>query len=183
MEPFIGQIMPWTLSWAPRDWAICDGRLINISDNTALFSLLGDIYGGDGRTTFGLPDLRGRVPLGAGNGPGMSEYYRIGRALGQEIVTLYPQQMPQHSHTSAGIPANSGDAEAGLVPGPTAVPARVAGSERGKYADSYSTTADTTLMAAENTGDVGGGHYHENRQPYQVINYIIALEGMYPSRN
>ena len=181
-DPFLGQIIPWPLDWAPRLWHICDGSLINISDNSALYSLLGTKYGGDGRTNFKLPDLRGRVALGYGHGPGLTAY-PLGLRGGAEHMGLSKDQMPMHDHTSAGIPANSGDAEAGVVPGPTAVPARVAGGGRGKYVDSYSTTEDTTLMPGANTGDAGGGQAHENRQPYLVMNYIICLNGIYPSRN
>lgn len=182
MEPFIGMIMPCPYTFAPRGWAFCMGQTLEIAECQTLYSLIGTTYGGDGRTTMKLPDLRGRVIVGKGQSPGTRDY-RLGEQGGAETVRLSDTQMPLHAHTSPGIPANSGDAEAGRVPGPTAVPARVAGSKRGEYTDSYSTTSDTTLMAGENTGDAGGGDIHENRQPSLVINYIIALEGIYPERN
>ncbi len=101
MEPFIGQIQLFGFGWAPQGWATCDGQLLSISSNTALFSLLGTTYGGDGRTTFALPDLRGRVPLHQGQGPGLSSYV-LGEVLGQESVTLTTQQMPSHTHGIQG---------------------------------------------------------------------------------
>jgi len=180
-EPFIGQIMPWPVNFAPRNWAFCEGQILAINEFTSLFSLIQTTYGGDGVTNFKLPDLRGRVIVGMGQGPGLSNY-PLGAMGGYEHVGLSSVQIPSHAHTSSGIPANSGDATVDVVPGPTAVPARVAGSGRGEYVASYSTTADTTLMPGANTGDAGGGQQHENRQPLLVINYIIALEGIYPSR-
>ena len=98
-EPFIGQIQPFAFNFAPRNWALCDGQLLPISQNTALFSLIGTTYGGDGRTTFGLPDLRGRVPIHQGHGPGLSSYV-IGQTGGSATNTLTQAQMPSHTHTA-----------------------------------------------------------------------------------
>lgn len=154
-DPFIGEIQMIAGTFAARGWALCDGRLLNVSDNDELFSLLGTTYGGDGRTTFGLPDLRGRVPLGQGQGPGLSDR-RLGSSAGEEEVTLTADDWPLHrlacqttSCPTAGSP---------VVPGTTAVGSSV------------------SLDALK------GGQSHPNTQPFLVINYAIALVGTYPSR-
>ncbi len=116
MEPFIGQIQLFGFGWAPQGWATCDGQLLSISSNTALFSLLGTTYGGDGRTTFALPDLRGRVPLHQGQGPGLTSYV-LGEVLGQESVALTTQQMPSHTHGIQGSATAASKSPRGGVPG------------------------------------------------------------------
>lgn len=168
MDPFIGQLMCVGFNFTPRGWAQCNGQLMSIAENTALFSLLGTTYGGDGSTTFGLPDLRGRVPMSFGQGPGLSLYVQ-GQMGGTELVTLNGQQIPAHTHTVMGS-----NAEAGSTQPADAVPA--AGG-------SYSTGTPNTPMSAAMIPPSGGGNApHENRQPFTVLNWIIATEGIYPSR-
>ena len=166
-SPFLGEIRAFGFNFAPRGWARCDGQILPIAQNTALFSLLGTQYGGDGQTTFALPDLRGRVPMHQGQGPGLSEKI-IGEQAGVEAVTLIASQMPAHAHLQ---PASSGDQDTNR-PG-NAVPAR-----GGVYAESPD---GETFM--DPTTQSGGSQPHDNMPPYLVLNYCIALEGIYPSRN
>ena len=195
MDPMLASVMLFAGNFAPRGWSFCDGQLLPIASNTALFSLLGTIYGGDGRTTFALPDLRGRVPVGPRNGPGLSDY-RLGERGGTQSVTLNVLQMPSHSHlatmatasAAVAIPANSADGSTG-TPGTTSVLSKAA-DINGDDVTVYGTTANTTLapFAAPISGSVtlqdsGGGQSHENRQPFNAINYIIAVFGIYPSRS
>jgi len=170
-EGFIGQIVMFAGNFAPRSWALCDGQLISISQNTALFSILGTTYGGDGETTFALPDLRGRVAIHKGQGPGLSNY-TLGQRGGAETVTLTTQQMPSHNHGIMGTNSN-GDQE---TPG-GAVPARKA------RADDYKFAAPDVAMHASMVANAGGGQSHPNIQPYLAVNYIIALFGVFPSQN
>ena len=175
MEQFIGQIMMFGGNFAPRNWAFCDGQLLAISQNQALFSILGTTYGGDGRTTFGLPDLRGRVPVHAGSGPGLPSV-RLGQKGGEATVTLNANQMPAHAH-SATIEAVS-PLPRGVVAGPD--PANAYNAQGGVYAMGKNAT-----MAADSVsvGQTGGNQPHDNMQPFQVVSYIIALDGLYPSRS
>jgi microcystin-dependent protein len=181
-SPYLGQIMPVGFTFAPRGWANCDGQLLSIAQNTALFSLLGTTYGGDGRTTFGLPDLRGRVALHTGTGPGLSPY-SLGQKGGVERVTLNETQIPSHTHNvtvDAKMRANTGSAGEDNPTG------RSLGTAR---EDIYNDTApavdmaDGTVTATATAGDTGGGQAHENRQPYLVIRWCIALQGTFPSRS
>jgi len=170
MEPFIGQIIMFGGNFAPRSWAFCDGQLLAISSNTALFSILGTTYGGDGRTTFALPELRGRVAIHAGNGPGLSNY-NLGQKSGTETVTLNSNQMPSHTHT---LRAHSEDAEETNPSGH-----RLGGTGTAIYA---SEAADVN-MSGDSVTNTGGNQAHTNIQPYNTVNYIIALLGTYPSRS
>jgi len=174
MEQFIGQIMMFGGNFAPRNWALCDGQLLPIAQHQALFSILGTTYGGDGRTTFGLPDLRGRAPIHAGQGPGLSPY-RLGGKGGVETVTLTQSQMPNHTHTAslaASAPVARGTNST------TPVGSYVA--DGGVYATAKNTTMAPDSVALTATG---GSQAHENRSPFLVVNYIIALEGVFPPRN
>lgn len=171
MDPFIGTIIMFGGNFAPRGWAFCDGQLLAIPSNEALFSILGTTYGGDGRTTFGLPDLRGRVPIHEGQGPGLSNY-PLGSKGGNEQVTLQSNQMPP---SGSFIGVNDGNSQPY--------------SPTHQY---FATTTDNKLYNASpgsptnNAGALGNGgneQGHENRQPYSCINFIIALEGIYPSRS
>ncbi|MCA9638552.1 MAG: phage tail protein [Myxococcales bacterium] len=164
MEPFLGQIMMFAGNFAPRGWALCDGQLLPISQNQALFSILGTTYGGDGRTTFALPDLRGRAPIHAGHGPGLSDY-RLGQKGGAESVTLTVNQMPSHNHTLAMNGEGAATKQAGYL----------AASEI------YGETADKSAPA-NTISNAGGNQPVSNIQPYVVVNYIIALQGIFPSR-
>lgn len=170
-EPFLGEIRLFPYNFAPRGWAFCSGQLLSIAQSTALFSLLGTTYGGNGQTTFGLPDLRGRSALSSGTGPGL-QTYDLGEVAGVETVTLITTQMPQHNHS---VLASSTDSSAknpsGNIPGGTASPVYAAAN-----------TANN-VMAPNMIGIAGGSQPHENRSPYLVLNYCIALEGIYPSRN
>jgi microcystin-dependent protein len=160
-EPFLGQLMAVPYNFAPNGWAFCEGQFLPISEYTALFSLLGTTYGGDGTTNFALPDLRGRVPIGVGQGPGLSNF-ELGEVGGAETTTA----VPAHTHT---LPANAGlattDAPAGAVP---------AGG------GAYAAATDGTQLAA--TGDTGTTPV-SIQSPYLTISWVIALTGIYPSRN
>ena len=174
-EPFIGQIMMFGGNFAPRGWAFCSGQLLSISQNTALFSLLGTTYGGNGQTTFALPDLRSRVPVHAGQGPGLSSY-SLGQQGGTETVTLLQANLPPHTH-----PVNA----AGTAPAPAAAaPANnfLAPAARGAP-PIFSTGPGNTAMNAGMIGNTGSGTPVPNLQPFTVVHFIIALEGIYPSRN
>jgi microcystin-dependent protein len=176
-EPFLGQIMLVGFNFAPQGWAFCNGQLLSISQNTALFSLLGTTYGGNGTTNFALPDLRGRAAVGFGQGPGLSNY-DLGQSTGSEMVTLTVGQMPAHNHLVA---ANAATATASSPGG-----ADLAQSDlRGTGAvNTYSTppmSAPVTLDPAT-VQPSGGSGPHPNIQPVLALNYIIALQGIFPSR-
>ena len=179
-DPFLGQIIMFGGNFAPRGWAMCNGQQLPISSNTALFSLLGTTFGGNGQTTFGLPDLRGRVPVHPGAGPGLSAY-TAGQSGGAESVTLVAGQMPPHNHL---IGVNN---QAGTVNDPTnAIPALInTGSPRSPATTTlgYTASAQTGTMAATAVSSAGGGQAHANIQPYLCVNFIIALDGIFPSRN
>jgi microcystin-dependent protein len=175
-EPFIGQIMMFAGNFAPKGWAFCDGSILSIAQNTALFSILGTTYGGNGQTTFALPDLRGRVPIQPGQGPGLSPH-TLGEMSGVENVTLLITNMPAHNHTLAASGAQ------GDSPTPEgAVPAITVDPNSQQPLNSYSASPNTT-MAPTSVGLSGGSQPHTNMQPYTCINFIIALEGIYPSRS
>jgi microcystin-dependent protein len=166
-SPYIAQITLFAGNFAPRGWAFCDGQIMSISQNTALFSLLGTTYGGDGRVTFALPDLRGRAPVHAGSsgGPGLTPRL-LGEQGGEEAHTLTQSEMPSHAH---GGHASTGDQTTNRPAG--AYPAR---------GGVYASTQDTTTGPGE---QIGSGQPHANMQPYLGLNYIIAVEGIFPSRN
>ena len=172
-EPFVGEIKMFAGNFAPRSWAFCDGQLLAISQNDALFSLLGTIYGGDGRTTFGLPDMRGRIPVHAGNGPGLSPR-SLGAKLGSEQETLTVSQLPNHTHT---LQANTQVGNQGDAVGST--PAQ---STAGVYLQSPN-PASIFQLRAQSIDEIGSSQSHNNIMPYLCINFIIALFGIYPSRN
>jgi microcystin-dependent protein len=172
LDQFVGEIRMFAGNFAPTGWAMCNGQIIPISQNTALFSLLGTTYGGDGETTFALPDLQGRVPIQTGQGPGLSQY-DLGQQGGSDTVTLLQSETPSHTHTY------SITTEAGSYAAPEAGKsfARVTTSDR-KEINIYAApeTANSTLTIE------GGGQPHNNMQPYLVVNYIIATQGIFPSR-
>jgi microcystin-dependent protein len=179
MDAFIATILLFAGNFAPRGWALCQGQLLSIAQNTALFSLVGVSYGGDGRVTFGLPDLQGRTAIGWGQGQGLSNRI-IGERAGTETHTLITSEMPTHAH-NVTIPALS-------TPGTVSVPAsntflaQVA-DNRGTTFNGYGTGTPNVGMNAGPTSVVGGNAPHNNMQPYLAITYVIALEGIYPSRN
>ncbi|MCU7939375.1 MAG: tail fiber protein [gamma proteobacterium symbiont of Bathyaustriella thionipta] len=174
-EPFIAEVKMFASNFAPRGYALCDGQLLQISQNVALFSLVGTIYGGDGRTTFALPDLRGRTAIHPGRGPVLEEY-RIGQRGGSEYVTLTVQQMPSHTHTATSKGINSS--------GNTNIPGGNTLASKSRT-NIYSTNAPAVDMHAGSVtvANTGGGQSHENRMPYLGINHIIALTGLFPSRS
>lgn len=169
-DQFLGEIRPVGFNFAPTGWALCNGQLLPISQYTALFSLLGTYYGGNGTTNFALPDLRGRVVIDQGNGPGLSPYV-IGEMDGVETVTLLTTQMPAHTHAV--------NAENDI--GDNTSPANNFSAESANRNNEYSTTANTT-MNPQAIGPAGGNLPHDNIQPYLVVNYVIALQGIYPQR-
>ncbi|ABM04358.1 phage Tail Collar domain protein [Psychromonas ingrahamii 37] len=169
-EPFLGEIAWVPYNFAPRGWASCDGQLLPITQHNALFSLLGTVYGGDGRTTFALPDARGRVMIHEGQGPGLTNR-RLGDKWGEEQVTLQTSQIPSHTHrqqASSGSPSSTSPEENVL-----ASPSRT---------QLYADDADID-MSADNISYTGGNLAHNNMQPYTTLHCIIALVGIYPSRN
>lgn len=170
-EPFVGEIRMFAGNFAPRGWAFCDGQLLAVSQNDALFSLLGTIYGGDGRTTFALPDLRGRIPLHAGTGPGLSPR-RLGAKAGSERETLTTNQLASHSHD---FNANTAPADNIAAQG------RV--TAEGVGVNFYLASDQNTEMASNMVESTGGSGSHTNLMPTLCINFIIALFGIYPSRH
>lgn len=170
-DPFLGSIMMVGFNFAPIGWLLCNGQLVSIADNDALYSLIGTNFGGDGITTFGLPDLRGRIPIHQGQGPGTSNYV-IGQMAGTETVTLTVNQIPSHNHSLLASTASGS-----------------AGSPAGDYiavnADgitSYSGSATGNLNAGSIQSQ-GGNQPHNNMQPYLVVNFCIAMNGIYPTQS
>lgn len=179
MEPFIGQISLFGFNFAPRGWAFCHGQLLAIAQNTALFSLLGTQYGGNGTTTFGLPDLRGRVPLGFGPGPGLTPR-TIGEIGGIESVTLISSQIPAHNHPIyvSGDAGTTDSANGNFLANGAVTIAR----GNTIPANLYGATSSAQLNP-NSVGMTGGNIAHQNMQPYLVMNYCIAIQGVFPSRN
>lgn len=194
MDGLISSIMGWGANFAPRNWAFCQGQLLAISQNTALFSLIGTLYGGDGRTSFSLPELRGRVPVGAGQSPGTT-YYKQGAMLGTESVTLTEAEMPMHNHpasfqsTGASLQAATDVADASTPGNGDFLGQSDAGLSTASniyYTGVPSGTASLSgLNATGNVtiGNAGGGMPFGILQPLQAIQFIICMQGVYPSRN
>ena len=173
-DQFVGEIRATGFNFAPTGWALCDGQLLSISQNTALFSLLGTFYGGDGRSTFALPNLQGMAPMHQGDGAGLTPRV-IGETGGEAAVTLLTSEMPAHRHAGRAT-TTPGDqlSPGGMVP---AIP----GFSRGAAA--YATGDANTSLAPQALSVVGGGQPHNNMPPYLVVNFIIALVGIYPARS
>lgn len=173
-EPFIAEIRIFAGNFAPRSWAFCDGQLLPISNNTALFSLIGTTYGGDGRTTMALPNLEGRAPMQPGRGPGLTAR-RLGEKVGTETVTLTEAQIPSHAHTARAVTTASD----------TNVPSNTTALGRSSLGQGYqnNVTANLVDMASQTLSTTGGSQAHDNIQPYLTLNFIIALQGLYPSRS
>lgn len=170
-DPFVAEIRIYPFNFAPRGWAFCDGQLLPISQNTALFSLLGTTYGGDGRTSFALPDLQGRTPMAPGQGPGLS-LYDLGQQGGEETVTLIETEIPAHSHVVSGTT----DTAVTNVPD-NAYLARPLG--RGANLYSPSTSGPVSMQPTS----ISGSHQaHNNMQPYLTLSFCIALQGIFPPR-
>lgn len=168
-EPFIAEMRIMPFNFAPRGWAFCDGALLPITNNTALFSIIGTTYGGDGRATMALPNLQGRAPMHPGRGPGLSAR-RLGEKAGSEQVRLSEAELPVHHHF---LMADNEDSD---LPDPVGNSL----SNRPAYHQDDNSTVD---MAPETVGSSGGGAAHDNMQPYLTLNFCIALQGLYPSRS
>lgn len=173
-DPFVAEIRIFPFNFAPKGWAFCDGQLMPLSQNTALFSLLGTTYGGDGKSNFALPDLQGRAPMQPGQGPGLT-LRDLGEASGSETVTLLESEMPAHSHSMA---AASDPAEA-PSPSPDRTPAR----SRGGAAYQTDSSSDLVEIAPQAVAPAGGSAPHNNMQPYLTFHFCIALQGVFPSRS
>ncbi len=171
MEPFLGEIRVFAGSFAPRGWALCSGQVLPISQNVALFSLLGVTFGGDGRTNFKLPDFQGRVPVGQGQGPGLSAY-TVGQVGGEASHTLISSEMAAHNHpfNADNSGANQNSPANNMFGG---------GGRNNRY---FGDGTNAAPFAAGSVGSAGGSQDHENRQPYLTLNYIIALQGIFPTR-
>lgn len=183
---FVGQIVLFPFDFPPVGFAFCRGQVLPISQNTALFSLLGTFYGGDGKTTFALPNLQGAVPLGSGQGPGLSAR-AIGTAGGAEAVALTVQTMPRHTHTllAASMACDNGRGNTPIAAG------SLLATESSGVTATYTSTPGNAVMRAGSiaasgnatVAPVGSGVAHENRQPYLAMNYCIALQGIFPPRS
>ena len=163
-EPFIAEIRIFAGNFAIRNWAFCDGQLLPIAQNTALFSIIGTTYGGDGRTTMGLPNMQGRAPMHPGRGPGLTPR-QLGQRVGVETVALSEAQMPSHSHAIMGNLNDTDRTPIGMYP------------EQGFLSASADSDSGSVI------GKAGNGHAHDNMQPYLTLNFIIALQGLFPSRS
>lgn len=182
MDPFLAEIIMFGGNFAPRGWAKCEGQLLPINQYSALFSLLGTMYGGDGRTTFGLPDLRGRTPVGVGRGPGLSDY-RQGPGGGHEQVYLNVTNLPSHNHSAAGtmkasfIPPTGG----GSLANPSG--ANLSSSGETIYTNNATNVNMATNNVAVTVGNTGGNIPFSVVQPWCAVQFIIALQGVFPSRS
>lgn len=177
-EPYIGELRLFAGNFAPRGWAFCDGQLLTIAENAALFALIGPTYGGDGRDNFGLPDLRGRVPIHRGTGPGLSPR-TIGERAGEERVTLTAQQLPVHTHVPGRVSEQTATSRSAVGNVRAVLPEGKKAYAVPQEGPGGTVRADVVMAS---TSQAGGNQPHDNVQPYLGINYIIALTGVYPSR-
>lgn len=175
-EPFIGEIRLFGGNFAPRGWSFCHGQLLPIPENTALFSLLGTTYGGDGRSTFALPNLQGRAPMGPGRGPGLTDR-RLGEQVGAPTETLSEQQLPAHNHPMQG------SSTVATEDGETTPGGHVLGTDEEEEAQVFHPPDTMQDFASTAISSFGGGQAHDNVQPHIAMNYIIAMVGLYPSRS
>jgi microcystin-dependent protein len=163
-DPFLSELRMLSFAFPPKGWALCNGQILSINQNQALFSLLGTTYGGNGQTTFALPDLRGRVPIHVGAG------HTLGQQGGEQSHTVSVNELPSHLHAAAGS-ANAGD---------TVIPT---GAVLGGLAGSYGPATNLTTLSSSALASVGGSQPHQNMQPFLTLNFSIALVGIFPSRN
>jgi len=172
-DPFVAEIRIFPFNFAPKGWAWCDGQLLPLSQNTALFSLLGTTYGGNGKSNFALPDLQGRAPMQPGQGPGLS-LHDLGETGGSDTVTLLESEIPSHSHT---LRANSDF-------GDTQIPSPNRSLARSQNAAAYqsNTTQNLTAMSGQTLAPAGGDQPHNNMMPYLTFYFCIALQGVFPPR-
>ena len=173
-NPFVAEVRIFGFNFAPKGWAFCAGQLMPISQNTALFSLLGTYYGGDGKSTFALPDIQDSTVVGAGQGPGLSERF-VGEIGGTDFVTLLSSEMPAHTHVLQGA----------LTLSTISIPAANVALAKATGGDSYKKTpfGNVQQMAIQSLPPAGGGLPHENRMPFNTLNYCIAMQGVFPARN
>ena len=174
-DPFVAEIRIFPFNFAPKGWAFCDGQLLPLSQNTALFSLLGTTYGGDGKSTFALPDLQGRAPMHPGQGQGLSDHF-LGEESGSETVTLLQSEIPAHNHfvgRASDQPATSAT--------PVANVWALGGSVRAQV-NLYNPGPPTAAMKSDVIQPAGGSLPHNNMQPYLTLNFCIALQGVFPAR-
>jgi microcystin-dependent protein len=172
MESFLASLLIFAGNFAPRGWAFCNGQIMSIAQNTAVFALVGTTYGGDGVTTFALPDLRGRVPIHFGQGPGLSNY-DLGQVAGSETTTLLISNLPAHNH---GLHATS-------ETGSTSAPVGAYLGNTGALDKEYNTSGTVVSMNANSIALTGGSQPFQILQPYLALNYIFCMEGIFPSRN
>lgn len=173
-DPFVAEIRLFPFNFAPKGWAFCDGQLLPISQNTALFSLLGTTYGGDGKSNFALPDLQDRSPLHPGQGPGLSERV-LGEQGGESSVTLLRHEMPSHTHPAVAA------AEAGTTSAPAGTAWAIPSSGRTQE-KAYATGGTVVNLGPTALAEAGGGQPHNNMPPYLTLNFCIALQGVFPQR-
>ncbi len=176
-QPYIGEIRMFAGNFAPAGWELCQGQLLSISENETLFTIIGTTYGGDGQSTFAVPDLRGRLPIHQGSGAGLSTR-QIGENGGTETSSLSVNQIPNHNHAVVATP--QAVSSVGNDPSPAGNHWARAGGERG-YGDTANVTMAADLLSTPTVGNAGGGQDHENRAPYLAINFIISLFGLFPS--
>jgi microcystin-dependent protein len=175
MDPFVAEIRIFPFNFPPKGWAFCDGQLMAISQNTALFSLLGTTYGGDGKSNFGLPNMQGNAPMHPGQGPGLS-LHDLGESSGSETVTLLQSELPSHAHNVNCI--------GGRVSGQVGLPTNaVLAKTSGTPANAYISTAGVEIMSGNMVAPTGGDQPHNNMMPYLTLNFCIALQGVYPPRS
>lgn len=173
-QPFVAEIRMFGFNFAPKGWAQCNGQLLPISQNTALFSLLGTNYGGDGKSNFGLPNLQGSAAVDAGQGPGLSDYV-LGQTGGVQTVTLTTQEMPLHQHA---VNASGNNADQNTPVGNVWATGRVGRAAVNLYSGAGGTNMNPTALSP-----AGNSQLHDNMPPYQVVNFCIAMQGIFPSRN
>jgi microcystin-dependent protein len=170
-NPFVAEIRVFPFNFAPKGWAFCDGQLLPISQNTALFSLLGTTYGGDGKSNFALPNMQGNAPMHPGQGPGLS-LHDLGETGGSETVTLLESEIPNHPHSMMG----------NVNPSNLATPSPVRSLARAAPGFAYTSSQSTTPLADQAIAPAGGDQPHNNMQPYLTLNFCIALQGVFPAR-
>jgi len=178
MDPFVAEIRIFPFNFAPKGWAFCDGQLLPLSQNTALFSLLGTTYGGDGKSNFALPNLQGRAPMHPGQGPGLS-LHDLGEAAGTDTVTLLSTEIPSHSHA---FNADTNDATVANPAGGAVAQGVWSSGQNSGLVVMYSGAAPDTQLGPNAIGPNNGGQPHNNLMPYLTLNFCIALQGVYPPR-
>jgi microcystin-dependent protein len=181
MDSYLGQVIMFAGNFAPRGWVFCQGQLMSIAQNTALFSILGTTYGGDGQTTFAMPDLRGRVAVGTGQGPGLSAW-DLGQLEGNEVISLNISEMPMHNHNVV-VSNNAATAATGTNNGYLAAANGTYGGDPVNVNIYNNDTAPADILGVKSIAPAGGSTPHPNIQPSLGLNYIICTEGIFPTRN